>query len=113
MSSPERMGKIRRLFLAKLEKMPSDMPHEKRVEAARFELDQVLGPEWRKEVEEAGVDLDPTGDMAERLDRLPMATREAGFHGDDIPMKNKPKEEDKEDEGTSIIIRLMKFIHGK
>ena len=64
------MMAIRRLYLAKLDKMPSDLPHEERCELARKELDKVLGPIWRDEVEAAGEQLDPTGDMIERLDKL-------------------------------------------
>ena len=106
MSIPERMSAIRRLFLAKLDKMPSDMPHEHRVECARKELDKVLGLGWRDEVQEAGLELDPTGDMTERLDKLPMATREEGFHGDDVPSPEKKKSK------GSVVKLLMKFLHG-
>jgi hypothetical protein len=106
------MMAIRRLYLAKLDKMPSDLPHEERCELARKELDKVLGPIWRDEVEAAGEQLDPTGDMIERLDKLPEATREAGYHGDDVvpPVLNK-KEEEKEDK-NSILLKLIKFLHG-
>lgn len=110
MSTPERMMAIRRLFLAKLEKMPSDMQHNDRVEMARKELDKSLGPIWRMEVEQAGVELDPTGDMLERMDKLPEATKEEGFQGDDIPqmtLKKKPKKE------QSIVHTFMKIFHGK
>lgn len=106
MSTPERMAAIRRLFLAKLEKMPADMSHDVRVEMARKELDKVLGPVWRMEVEDAGEDLDPTGDMISRMDKLPEATREEGFHGDDVPGPEKPKKKE------SIIQMLMSFLHG-
>lgn len=108
MSHPERMSAIRRLFLAKLAKMPSDMEHEERVESARSELDKVLGDSWRKEVEDAGMELDPTGDMQEKLDKLPMATRDAGYHGDDVPPPEKKKK--KPVEKDSIIMRIIKIV---
>lgn len=108
MSVPERMAAIRRLFLAKLEKMPAHLDHEVRVELARRELDRALGPIWRKEVEDAGLELDPTGDMLERLDKLPMATREAGYHGDDVEPPQ-PKKEGR----NGMIVKLMQFFHGK
>lgn len=106
MSTPERMMAIRRLFLAKLEKMPSDMQHKLRVEMARKELDKVLGPMWRMEVEDAGCELDPTGDMLDRVDKLPEATRDAGYHGDDVPPPEKSKDKD------SVLAMLMKLLHG-
>ena len=111
MSHPERMAAIRRLFLSKLEKVDEDMPHDMRIEMARKDLDKVLGASWREEVRAAGVELDPTGDMGcdmqERLDKLPIATRDAGFHGDDVPPPMKKK---KEHGSKSIIVRLMKLF---
>lgn len=117
MAVPQRLQAIRRLFLAKLEKVRDDLPHKMRSEMARKELDKVLGPVWREEVEAAGFQLDPTGDMGcdmeERLDKLPMATREEGYHGDDVPPPTKKKsEEDEEKEKDSIIIKLIRLIHG-
>lgn len=111
MSEPRRMAAIRRLFLAKLAKMPSDMPQEMKVEAARRELDKTLGPIWRDEVDDAGFGMDPTGDMKERLDKLPCATREAGFSGEDVPPPTKKKSE--EPKGKSMLHRLMMFFNGK
>ncbi len=108
MSVPQRIAAIRRLFLAKLEKMPADMPHEERVEASRRELDKVLGPSWREEVEAAGAHMDPTGDMQERLDKLPMVTREEGYHGDDVPPPIPKKKEEDDEEG--ITVRIMKVM---
>jgi hypothetical protein len=114
MSEPRRMAAIRRLFLTKLEKQPSDAPHELRVERARKELDKALGPIWREEVRKAGVELDPTGDMIEkddmqeRLDNLPMATRDEGYQGLDVeePVERKKKPEEKD----SMFVRLVKIF---
>ncbi len=100
-----RLAAIRRLYLSKLEKMPSDMPHEQRCESARTELDKVLGTSWRDEVEEAGEELDPTGDMLSLMDRLPEATREAGFKGDDIP---EPKRTKSKEEVMGILTEYFK-----
>ena len=99
MSTPERMKAIRRLFLAKLEKMPSEMKHEMRIEMARKALDKDLGMSWRDEVKEAGPELDPTGDM------LPKATRDEGYHGDDVPEPVKNKK--------GMIKQLIEYFHGK
>ena len=109
MSVPRRMAALRRLFLAKLEDMPSDMPEEARAEAARNELDNVLGPEWRKEVEDAGFGMDPTGDEGDSMaNRLQQASVNEGFDGGNIPEAPKVEKLDK----ASLIERLSKFIHG-
>ena len=108
MSDPQRIASIRRLFLAKLEKISEEMPYEERVECARKELDNDLGPMWREEVKR--IDLDPTGEKMEEkadsfYDRLSSATREEGYHGDDVPSAPRDKK--------SIILKLMEFFHGK
>ena len=108
MAEPRRMSAIRRLFISKLDAMPSDVPHSIRVEMARSELDKALGPMWREEAKEAGHMMDPTGDMLERMDKLPEATCEAGYAGEDVPPPEKKMKH------NPVIIKLMKFFgHGK
>ena len=140
MSDPRRISAIRRLYLAKLEHMPSNIPYEDRCEGAKRKLDEVLGPMWREEVKNIG--LDPTGgaDMDNNLDsfydRLSNATRDEGYHGDDSPHAPLPGEreqkedkeggcnhdketscstcgqESKKEEPNGLIAALMKMLHG-
>ena len=101
MSTPQRIAAIRRIYLAKLAKMPAEMPHDERRDTCRKELDKVLGPVWREEVAASGEELDPTGDMFDRLDKTEEATKDEGYQGDDVPPPHK-----------SIIKKLMAFFHG-
>ena len=110
MSEPRRLAAIRRLYLAKLSEQPSDMSPERKEEAAKAELDKCLGSMWRDEIGDAGFGMDPIGDMEDRIDLLPGATRDAGFSGDDVqpPVEHKKSKPDAED---SILMKLMKFFH--
>ena len=122
MSEPRRIAAIRRLYLAKLENMPSSMSYEERVQGAKRALDKVLTPQWREEVKAIG--LDPT-DGAELeqctenfYDRLTTATQEEGYKGEDVPPAPKgvneiERRKDDKDDNSGIIAMLMKLIHGK
>jgi len=121
MSDTRRLGAIKRLYMAKLENMPANMPYEERCEGAKRKLDQVLGKEWREEVKR--IDLGPIDGEDTSMkheacqDRLASATRAEGYHGDDVEEMPLPKEEykekeDEEEEG-GIIAVLMKMMHGR
>ena len=105
MANPHRLSAIHRLFLAKLEGIDSNEPHEIREELAREELDRVLGQGWRDEVEDAGYGMDPTGEPKE--DPLFTATRDEGYHGDDVPAPDKKKKKKKP---NSIMNRISMFL---
>lgn len=125
MSDIRRLGAIKRLYMAKLENMPANMPYEERCEGAKRKLDEVLGKEWREEVKR--IDLGPIDGEDTSMkhesfqDRLASATRAEGFHGDAVeglPLPNPKHEEgnkdneDDENEG-GIVSMLMRLIHGK
>ena len=115
MSDPRRISAIRRLYLAKLEHAPNNIPYEERCEFAKSKLDESLGPIWREEVKNIG--LDPTGgeDMEMKLDtfydRLSSETRKEGYHGDDVPPA--PKQEKRPKKKDNIILTLVKLLHGQ
>lgn len=104
MSTPERIGSIKRLYQARLAKMPAEMPFEERCECAKKDLDKMLGPMWRKEMELYGENLDPTGEVTEEklTKRLKKATRKEGYQGEDVHPPHK-----------SIVKQLMIFFKGK
>lgn len=113
MSDMDRIRALNRLFQAKLDKMPADMPYEDRIECAKKEMDKCLGPIWREEIKVAGVSpIDEDKKMDNFYDRVHKLTREEGYHGDDVPEGPKGEEEKRRRGKKSIIMNIIKFLHG-
>lgn len=113
MLDADRVRALKRLFTAQLDKQPSDLPHEVRVERARKVMDKKLGPIWREEIKALGED--PTGpDMSAQMDefaeRLRQETREEGFHGDDVPCEPEAEHLKKKHKPDSIMVRIIKLL---
>jgi hypothetical protein len=119
MSTPGRIADIRRVFLAKLDKIPQDIPEEIRVKLAKEQLDEAV-PGWRDEVKAAGHGMNPTGG-----DDLEEATKDVGYMGDDVSSPIEIKEESCEACGgdgckgceekgqDQVMDKLKEFFHGK